>query len=84
MFWSRPKATPRTKGRKMKYTLYLSVVVLVVAHQDVFNWHDSRLVLGCLPVGLAYHVAYTLVTALMWALAIRWAWPGDVDVPVDE
>ena len=68
----------------MKYALYLFVVVLVVAHQDIFNWGDSRLVLGCLPVGFAYHVAYTLVTALMWALAIKVAWPADVDVPADE
>ena len=68
----------------MKYALYLFVVVLVVAHQDVFNWHDSRLVLGWLPVGLAYHVAYTLVTALMWVLAIKVAWPADVDVPADD
>ena len=40
--------------------------------------------LGCLPVGFAYHVVYTLVTALMWILAIKWAWPADVDVPADE
>ncbi len=68
----------------MKYALYLLVAVLVVAHQDIFNWGDSRLVLGWLPVGLAYHVAYTLVTALMWVLAIKVAWPADVDVPADD
>ena len=68
----------------MKYALYLFVAVLVIAHQDVFNWDDSSLVLGCLPVGFAYHVAYTLVTALMWALAIKVAWPADVEVPAGD
>ena len=68
----------------MKYALYLWVAVLVIAHQDVFNWDDASLVLGCLPVGLAYHVAYTLATALLWVLAIKWAWPADVDVSADE
>lgn len=50
------------------------LVALFVLHQDVWLWRDGRLVLG-LPVGLAYHVAYCLATALVLGRAVRWAWP---------
>jgi hypothetical protein len=60
----------------------LTVLVLVVyaLHQDFWNWKRVEpLVLGFLPVGLAYHAGYSLMVALlMWAL-VKWAWPADLD-----
>ena len=56
----------------------LLVLVLFVLHQDFWWWTDARpVVFGILPIGLFYHVAYTLVTALvLWAL-VRFRFPAD-------
>ena len=59
--------------------LMLAVLILVVyaLHQDVWFWDDARpLLFGVLPIGLAYHVLYSIVcAALMWWL-VRHAWPA--------
>jgi len=36
-------------------------------------------VLGFLPIGLAYHVGYSLVAAATMALLVRFAWPKQLD-----
>lgn len=64
----------RSGGRLGGAAVAALLVVLFVLHQDVWLWRDGRLVLG-LPVGLAYHVAYCLATALVLGRAVRWAWP---------
>ena len=58
----------------------LLVVVLYVLHQDVWFWNTARpVVFGILPIGLFYHVAYTLVTALVLWLLVRHHWPADLE-----
>lgn len=53
----------------MKAVLALAVLAL---HQDFWFWKDATLVLGFVPVGLAYHLAYCVLAALtLWALARR-------------
>ena len=61
----------------MKYFVWFLIVLLVVLHQDFWNWTDGQLVFGFLPVGLAYHVAHSLAAVLIWLLAVRYAWPAD-------
>ncbi len=39
----------------MKYAVWGLVVLLVVLHQDVWNWDNDRLVFGFLPMTLAFH-----------------------------
>ena len=58
----------------------LVVLALYAAHQDLWFWREARpLVFGVLPIGLFYHVAYTLVTALvLWGL-VRFHWPAHLD-----
>lgn len=64
----------------MKKTPVLIVfVILMILHQDFWNWGNSDLVFGFMPVGLAYHAAYSIVVALFWALVIRFAWPSDIE-----
>ena len=60
--------------------LAAALVALYVLHQDVWFWRDARpLVVGFLPVGLAYHALYCLaVTILMWVLT-RIAWPAHLE-----
>ena len=54
-------------------------LILMVLHQDFWNWDNSNLVFGIMPVGLAYHAAYSIVVAIFWALVIRFAWPKDIE-----
>jgi hypothetical protein len=63
-----------------KALLTLAVLIVYALHQDVWLFRTARpLVLGFLPVGLFYHVAYmVLVTLLMWLLVSQ-AWPRDLE-----
>ena len=57
-----------------------AIAALYLLHQDVWFWRQARpLILGFLPIGLAYHAVYCVaVAALMWALT-RFAWPSHLD-----
>ena len=44
----------------------------------------GALVLGFLPVGLAYHAVYSIAAAGFWALAIKYAWPSALEAFADE
>lgn len=68
----------------MKILVIIAGIVLFVLHQDFWNWEVDRLVFGFMPVGLAYHALYSIAAALFWALAIRFAWPKDVEVWAGE
>lgn len=50
-------------------------IVLAILHQDFWNWDSKTLVFGFMPIGLAYHAAYSLVAAIFWAVVIQKAWP---------
>ena len=60
----------------MRRVFYSALVLLYLLHNDLWFWHDARLLWG-VPVGLAYHFAYCLAAALLMALVVRHAWPGD-------
>ena len=68
----------------MARLIWLMAVVLAVLHQDVWNWDSKALVLGFMPVGLAYHALYSVAAALMWMAALRWAWPSGVEAWANE
>ena len=59
-------------------------VVLAILHQDVWNWDNANLVFGFLPVGLAYHAAYSIVAATFWAIVMKVAWPTRLEEWADE
>jgi hypothetical protein len=59
-----------------KALLTLAVLAVYALHQDVWFWRSARpLVLGFLPVGLAYHAAYSVLAALTMWLLVATAWP---------
>ncbi len=60
--------------------LVAAVLAMLALHQDFWFWRSaSPLLFGILPVGLAYHAAYTVAAAaLMWLLA-RLAWPAQLE-----
>ncbi len=67
-----------------KKAVYLAILLLAVLHQDFWLWHDATLLFGFLPVGLAYHALYSLVAALLWYLALVFAWPADAEAFAEE
>ena len=62
----------------MKVIATVLLLLLFILHQDFWLWNDRSLVFGWLPVGLAYHAAYSLVTALVWVFVIKVLWPTRV------
>ncbi|MEM1060973.1 MAG: hypothetical protein AAGJ97_01460 [Planctomycetota bacterium] len=61
----------------MRFVVWLIVLGLAVAHQDVWNWEDKTLVFGFVPVTLAYHAGISASAAVTWFLATKFAWPRD-------
>ena len=64
--------------------LWIGVLVLFVIHQDFWWWDDRTLVFGFLPIGLAYHALYSILAALLWSLAVKYAWPSHVEAFANE
>ena len=64
----------------MRPLLVALVVALYAAHQDIWFWRTARpLVFGMLPIGLAYHAAYAIVTSLVLLVIVVSAWPDHLD-----
>jgi hypothetical protein len=63
-----------------KLLLIILVIILYLLHQDFWFWRESRpLIFGFLPVGLFYHIVYTLaIAAAMWLL-VKKAWPAHLE-----
>jgi hypothetical protein len=68
-----------TRGRFSRKLVWSLVVVLALLHHDFWFWNDRTLVLGFLPIGLAYHMAFSICAGLLWLLAVNFAWPSTVE-----
>lgn len=69
------------------WALLIATAALVILHQDWWDWDkvDPRM-FGFLPIGLGYHLVYTVACAvLMWCF-VRYLWPADLEDarPPDE
>jgi hypothetical protein len=66
----------------MKRLVFGSIIALAVLHQDFWWWDNSDwLVFGFMPIGLAYHALISMAAAFLWALAVKYCWPLDVEIP---
>jgi hypothetical protein len=61
-----------TPGWKFYVAVWLAMMAV---HQDFWNWRDATLLFGFVPVGLAYHLGYSILAAVVMALLVRRAWP---------
>jgi hypothetical protein len=60
--------------------LTVAVAALYILHQDFWLWREARpLVFGFLPIGLFYHIAYTLAVAVLMWLLVKLAWPSHLE-----
>lgn len=72
---------------KAAKALLITVLVLVVyfLHQDFWNWKKTDpLVLGFLPIGLAYHAGFSILASILMALLVRIAWPKHLEEAAAE
>ena len=53
----------------------ITFVILFALHQDSWNWGNTTLVFGFLPIGLFWHALISLGATLTWFLATKIAWP---------
>jgi hypothetical protein len=58
--------------------------MLFVLHHDFWWWNDASVVLGFVPIGLAWHSLFSLLSAGLWMLALKYAWPADVEAWAEE
>jgi len=63
----------------MRWLLVGLLIVAVLLHQDFWLWTDRTLVFGFLPIGLAYHIAYSLGAAALMGLLVRYMWPAHLE-----
>jgi Protein of unknown function (DUF3311) len=60
--------------------LAIALLAFFALHHDIWFWNEARpLVFGVLPVGLAYHAAYTLAVSVLMAVLVRWHWPSHLE-----
>ena len=63
----------------MKTLLITMAAAMLILHQDFWLWENTNLFFGFLPMGLAYHVGFSMAVVLLALLAIRFAWPHDLE-----
>jgi hypothetical protein len=60
----------------------LALLAFFALHQDTWFWRAAEpLVFGILPIGLAYHAAYTLAVSVVMAVLVRRHWPAHLEGP---
>ena len=74
-------ASSSSSGKALIAGLFL---VMFCLHQDKWWWDDATLVLGFLPVGLAFHALFSIGCAALGWLAIKIAWPHDLEAFAEE
>ena len=63
---------------------YALIALLFVLHQDFWLWDSETIVWGFLPAGLAYHLVFSLLSASVWAMALKTIWPSHWERWADE
>ncbi len=68
----------------MKYFIWGLVLLLVILHQDNWNWANGNLMFGFMPVGLFYHACISVAATVTWFLATLFVWPAELQHGDDE
>lgn len=56
------------------------MLILLIAHQDNWNWYDDTLVWGVVPIGLFYHACISVAAGFTWFLATLFMWPKELEM----
>ena len=68
-------------GKKFIWVVF---VLLFILHQDAWWWDEASLVLGFMPVGLAFHAGFSIACAILGWAAIKYAWPHELERFAEE
>jgi hypothetical protein len=70
----------------LRFVVILLVVALIVLHHDIWWWDDRTIVLGFLPIGLAWHALLSMAAGVVGWLAVTFCWPREFDdeVPAND
>lgn len=60
---------------KFHSLILIAVFLLILIHQDLWFWDDEDLMFGFLPIGLAFHIFYTIVISVFWFAISIFAFP---------
>jgi len=63
----------------LKYGIWILIGLLLLLHQDYWQWSETTLDFGFLPRGLSFHVGVSLAAGVAWWLATVFCWPIDED-----
>ncbi|NND99781.1 MAG: hypothetical protein HKN47_20875 [Pirellulaceae bacterium] len=63
---------------RMKYVVWICIALLLVLHQDYWQWDDATLDFGFMPRALTFHVVLSVVAAVVWLLATQFCWPSNL------
>jgi hypothetical protein len=64
----------------MRAIAVAAIALLYVLHQDFWFWREARpLVFGFLPIGLFYHVVFTIASSAVLWLLVKVAWPSHLE-----
>jgi hypothetical protein len=70
----------------VRWLVYILAFAVLVLHQDWWNFHNPSasdlhpdLIFGFLPIGLAYHAAYSIACSVLMALLVAVAWPKELE-----
>ena len=74
-------AAESSSGKALVWGLFLLMFIL---HQDFWWWADDTLVMGFMPIGLAYHGLFSVACSGLWALACFRAWPEELERWAEE
>ncbi|TWT94529.1 DUF3311 domain-containing protein [Stieleria varia] len=75
--------TPQGQGSSHKgaWIIAALVLLLLILHQDNWNWESKTLVFGFMPIGLFWHACISIGASATWLLATKIAWPADDEQP---
>ncbi|MEM6470252.1 MAG: hypothetical protein AAF802_11905 [Planctomycetota bacterium] len=62
----------------MRNAIWICVGLLLILHQDYWQWGNAALDFGFLPRAMTYHVALSILAAVLWLLATKVCWPADL------
>ncbi|MFK8114088.1 MAG: hypothetical protein AB8B91_17935 [Rubripirellula sp.] len=62
----------------MKVAIWICVGLLLVLHQDYWQWDNATLDFGFLPRTMTYQIVLSVLAAVTWWLATCFSWPQDL------
>ena len=63
----------------MRWVLVALTVLLIMLHQDFWNWNKVEPAFGFLPVALWYHALFCVAASVLMALFVAAMWPRHLE-----